>query len=61
MRALARCAIRAGEIALAVEVCRQALQVDPNDGLVYALYGEATFELGDEEEAIEHFLRATQL
>jgi tetratricopeptide (TPR) repeat protein len=60
LRALAACAIRAGEPEQAVEACLAALKSDPEDGLTQAIMGEALTALGQTEAAFEHFRLATQ-
>ena len=60
LRALAACAIRAGQPEKAVEACQAALKSDPEDGLAQAALGEALTALGQTEAAFEHFRLATQ-
>ena len=61
LRALANCALHTGEHQLAADVCQQALQIDSEDGLAFALLGQAHFELGSVERALEFVRQATQL
>lgn len=61
LRALAYCAIRAGEPDQAVKICRDALQVDPEDIESHQLLAEAYIELGEHLTAIEHLDHATRL
>jgi tetratricopeptide (TPR) repeat protein len=60
LRALAACAIRAGQPEKAVEACQAALKSDPEDGLAQAAMGQALTALGETEAAFEHFRLATQ-
>jgi tetratricopeptide (TPR) repeat protein len=60
LRALAACAIRAGQSEQAVAACQAALKTDPEDGLAQAIMGEALTSLGQTEAAFEHFRLATQ-
>lgn len=59
-RALACCALKAGEPERAIQACQSALEIDPEDGLAHAVLGEALTYLGRSQEAMEHFRRATQ-
>lgn len=59
-RALAKCAVHAGDPQRAILACQGALQKDPEDGLAQAILGEAYSELGDEIRAMESFRLATQ-
>lgn len=61
LRALASCALSAGEPEQAALACQQALQIDPHDGLAYGLLGDARLALGDMQAAFEHLQMATQL
>lgn len=61
LRALANCALKAGQIDLAIQMCDQALQIDPGDGLSYALLGEAHIESGDVTRGMDCLRQATQL
>ncbi len=61
LRAMASCAIQAGQAPKAIYVVKQALRLDPNDGLSFGLLGEATLATGDSASALEHFNQATQL
>jgi tetratricopeptide (TPR) repeat protein len=61
LRAMAACAIRAGNSLRGIEAVKQALKLDPNDGLAYGLLGEATMATGDSVSALEHFNQASQL
>ena len=57
----AYCALQAGQPKQAAQTCREALQADPENGLIYGLLGQATLALGDQNQALEYFQRATQL
>jgi tetratricopeptide (TPR) repeat protein len=59
--AYAYCALQAGEPIQAAHTCREALQADPENGLLYGLLGQATLALGDQNQALEYFHQATQL
>jgi tetratricopeptide (TPR) repeat protein len=61
LRALANCAIRAGEPARAVQACEKAIELAPDDGLAYGLLGKAYANLDDGEAAMQNFHMATQL
>ncbi len=61
LRALANCAIHTREYQLAADVCGQALQIDSGDGLAFSLLGQAQYELGNPERALEHLRQATNL
>ncbi len=61
LRELARCALHAGELDLASEVCQQALQADQNDGLAHALLGEVLAMRGDAARALKAMQQATRL
>ena len=58
---LANCALHAGQPEQAAQACQQLLQIDPSDGLAYALLGEAGLALGKTQAALENLERATQL
>jgi len=71
LRALAACAIQAGQPELAIQACEEALQLnaaqegeapnrDEDSGLVYALLGEAQAALGENDRALESLGQATQ-
>ena len=61
LRALANCALSNGEPQLALEVCQQALQLDPEDGLATSISGRALLALGNTDLALEKLREATQL
>lgn len=61
LRSFANCALCAGEPKRAIDICQQAMQKDPDDGLTHALLGESLTALGDHQLAMEHFIKATQL
>ena len=72
LRALAGCAIQAGQPELAIQACDEALEIiaaqneDPSrneedSGLIYALLGEAQAALGENDQALESLGQATQL
>jgi tetratricopeptide (TPR) repeat protein len=59
LRALASCALNAGDPEQAIQVCQTVLDRDPEDGLTQAIYGEALAAQGDDQGAMEHFQQAT--
>ena len=61
LRALANCAIRAGQPLRAVQASERAIELAPDDGLAYGLLGKAYADLNDAEAAMENFHMATQL
>jgi tetratricopeptide (TPR) repeat protein len=61
LRALANCAIRAGQPMQAVQACEKAIEMTPDDGLAYGLLGKAYADLEDGQAAMENFHMATQL
>lgn len=61
MLAVANCALQAGKYKRAEEVCRDAIEREPENGLAHALMGEALSNLGEEDRAMEHFTQATLL
>ena len=61
MLAVANCALQAGKYTRAGEVCRDAIEREPENGLAHALMGEALSNLGEEDRAMEHFTQATLL
>ena len=61
LRALATCALKAGKPEEAADACQQALTLDRQDGLAYALLGEANLQTGNTQAALEYFHQATEL
>ena len=61
LRALASCALKAGSPEEAVGACQMALELDAQDGLSYALLGEANLLSGNTQAALEYFHQATEL
>ncbi len=61
LRALAHSALRAGLPQEAAQTIQRAILLDPEDGLAYALLGEADLANGEIDAAIEHFSQATEL
>jgi len=61
LRALANCAIKAGEPGRALQVSRQMLDSDPDDPCAYQLCAEASLALGDTDTAIDNLKTATRL
>jgi tetratricopeptide (TPR) repeat protein len=60
LRDLAICATRCGDLNKARQACLKALETVPEDGLTQGILGEILFELGEQEQAIEHLVLATQ-
>ncbi len=61
LRAFATCALNAGKPEEAIEACKMALDIDGQDGLSYALLGEANLQNGNPQAALEYFHQATEL
>jgi tetratricopeptide (TPR) repeat protein len=61
LRAQANCALHAGELEQSVQASRQAILIDPQDGLAFTLLGDASAALGDPEAAFEQLHRAAEL
>lgn len=61
LRALASCALKAGKPEEAAGACQMALEIDAQDGLSYALLGEANLQSGNTQAALEYFHQATEL
>lgn len=59
--ALANCAIHAGEVGTAMEVCDQILAAQPEHGIAHTIKGQALLQLGQVEDAVSHLSRATLL
>lgn len=59
--AVGKCALHADQPEKALEVCQKAIDLSPSDGHAHALLGEALSKLGNENQAMEHFILATQL
>jgi tetratricopeptide (TPR) repeat protein len=58
---LAHCAVKAGDFDLAIEICQQGLQYEPENAVFYQILGEANLELGQSDVALKHFRQATDL
>jgi tetratricopeptide (TPR) repeat protein len=61
LRALASCALKAGKPEEAAGACQLALEIDAQDGLSYALLGEANLLMGNTQAALDYFHQATEL
>lgn len=61
LHSLANCALKAGELENAIQICQQVLTFDPQDGAAHAILGQALYELHHAEEGLEHLDQATQL
>ncbi|MBN1147626.1 MAG: tetratricopeptide repeat protein [Anaerolineales bacterium] len=61
LRALANCAMKAGDLATVAQVCGNILQNAPDDATAHFLLAEAAEALGDYQAAVEHFDQVTQL
>ncbi len=59
--ALAACALHAGSPETGIKACQQALLLNENDGIAYAIWGELMTGNGDVDEAIGYLNRAIQL
>jgi tetratricopeptide (TPR) repeat protein len=58
---LANCAVKAGDIDFAIQICNQILAEEPDDGAAHAILGHALYEANRSEEGLEHLDQATQL
>lgn len=58
---LARCAYHCGLFERSLQVCREVLTQDPDDGLAEALVGQIALRNGQRDEAVRHLSRATLL
>ncbi|NMC13256.1 MAG: tetratricopeptide repeat protein [Chloroflexi bacterium] len=58
--ALGFCAIRAGLLDIGIKACQQALSLNGNDGIAYAIMGELVSQNSNASEASEYFDRAIQ-
>lgn len=58
---LARCALQANQPQITLQVCRNILEQNPEQGMACFYCGEACARLNDAEGAIQHLTRATQL
>ncbi len=52
---------KAGKLEESAQVCRQAIELDPNYGLAYNNLGVALYRMGKVEEAVENLKKAAQL
>ncbi len=59
--ALGKCAWQAGSPETTIKACQQAISLDENDGIAYAICGEAAAAKGDEIDALGYLNRAIQL
>lgn len=53
-QALAECALKLNQLQLAEDACHSILEIDPKDGLAYALLGEVYSLMGKSVEAEQH-------
>lgn len=58
---LANCALHASHPRLAVEICEQVLEHDPENGLAFTILGKAHTALGKVDEGLKQFEKAIQL
>ena len=58
---LAKCALRAGKPERTVQICEQILAAVENDGMAYALLGEALAAQGKHDDALDHLNQAIQI
>jgi tetratricopeptide (TPR) repeat protein len=61
LRTLAVCAFQNGKLERAAEVCQQALEYDPDDGLIHSIYGRTFAALDDLQRADLHLQKAIRL
>ncbi len=61
LRALANCALHAGQSGRTAHICQLLIKEDKKDGLAWSMLGQATAELGDTTAALDHLQHATQL
>lgn len=61
LKALGYCALRAGQPEKTVQACQEAIQIQENDGLAWALLGRAEDALGEHDQSYQHLEMATQL
>ena len=59
--ALGKCAIRAGKLDNGKRACQQALSLNPNDGIAYAILGEINAQDDHSSEAADYLNQAIQL
>ncbi|MEW6716223.1 MAG: tetratricopeptide repeat protein, partial [Chloroflexota bacterium] len=59
--ALAQCALNVGQPQEAIKACRQAMELDAQDGSVHALMSASLYALGETEQAQEYFNQATAI
>lgn len=58
---LAICAVNAGLPQIAIKTCQEAISLNENDGIAYAIWGKAISYDGGDNEAIGYLNRAIQL
>ncbi|MFN2236062.1 MAG: tetratricopeptide repeat protein, partial [Anaerolineales bacterium] len=58
--ALAKCALKLDQPQKAQKVCHSLLERNPEDGVGHALLGEALIEIGEQDQAEDHFQKAVQ-
>ncbi|MBN1666358.1 MAG: tetratricopeptide repeat protein, partial [Anaerolineales bacterium] len=58
--AVAQCALQLDMLQRAAQACQQALHIDAQNGAVHALLGKALIRLGDPQNALQHYEKATQ-
>jgi tetratricopeptide (TPR) repeat protein len=61
LRALAKSAIRTGQVEFGRQVCQQILEGYLEDGLSHTLIGESLLQQGDRDQALDHFRQGTLL
>ncbi len=59
--ALAETAVACGDLQKTIEACQQALALNVTNGAAHALLGKALIDAGDENSALDHLQRATEL
>jgi len=61
LHSAANCAIRAGDLDLAFDLCQQILNRRPEDGIANSLIGEKLILQGDVRTALVHYQQGTEL
>lgn len=59
--ALVKCAVRAHQAEIAIQVSQQLLEINPDDGMAYYYRGQALSQLRRTSEAYESLTKATEL
>ncbi len=59
--ALAKCALATDQPGQAIEICKNVLEEDSQDGMAHLLLGQGIMALGNSEDGLKHLQKATQL